>query len=336
MVDYTHKAPSDYLTESDLKKVFIGIIPQEEFLTILSHKRKQLIKEIENYKDKIIGKSLTKAQLDYLKKKRDPATPEYLNVEDLDLIKQYYARHPSRTKQIQYVMIRLMAELGLRVQEVCDLEADAVDDELNEIRIFGKGEKWRKTKISDNLIEFIKSFKQKYQVEKNLKGKKSNKKEYTPLFVTAKGKPFTPRHIQKFMETLSKNIPELSMPLHPHMLRHTYAVMRLLYEPSLSLEDLRGDMGHTDIRVTQIYFRLSEEDRLRRAKRRQKSGGSQDFLPVSKGEQEVKEISKSGMSMEIPSPMPENKQALAVLKMKLANMEISIDEYEQRKRVIES
>ena len=141
MVDYTKKAPSDYLTESDLKKVFIGIIPQEEFLTILSHKRKQLIKEIENYKDKIIGKSLTQAQLEYLKKKRDPLKPEYLNAEDLALIKQYYTQHTSRTKGIQYAMVKLMAELGLRVQEVCDLEADAVDEELGEVSIFGKGER---------------------------------------------------------------------------------------------------------------------------------------------------------------------------------------------------
>lgn len=268
MTDYKDRPASFYFTETDLKKILLEVSSQP--MVIMPLKRKALIRELGQVKDKVVGKFITEQQFEYLQQKKAKNTePEYLNYEDVDLINAYFAKYPkSKIKKIQQDIIHSLIKGGFRVQEICDYDCKQVDKENARIRILGKGKKWRWTYVEDSFITFLLGFKSRHNVEQNAIFKNSYKEDYQPFFVNSQGKPFTPRNIQKFMDVISEKLPKLSHKLHPHLFRHTYAVFRLLKNPTQSPEELRQDMGHESIRDTQRYFELAEAERTKLAKQR--------------------------------------------------------------------
>lgn len=268
MIDYKDKPASFYFTETDLKKILLEVSSQP--MVIMPLKRKALIRELGQVKDKVVGKHITEQQFEYLQLKKAKNTePEYLNYDDVDLINNYFAKYPkSKIKKVQLDIINSLIKGSFRVQEICDYDGKQLDKENARIRILGKGKKWRWTYVDDDFITFLLGFKARHNVEQNAIFKNSYGEDYQPFFVNSQSKPFTPRNIQKFMDNISVKLPKLSHKLHPHLFRHTYAVFRILKNPTLSPEELRQDMGHESIRDTQIYFRLAEAERIKLNKRR--------------------------------------------------------------------
>lgn len=270
---YKELPESHYFTETDLKKILLEILDEKQHPLILTLKRKTVIKEIINNKEKIIGKYLTEEQIKYLQKKKEKnREPKYLRPKDIELIKEYFVKNKnSSIKRMQHDMINVFLGVGLRVQELCDFEPGWVDTDNLRIKILGKGKKWRWTHVSKNMINLLLKIETEYVVYQNDMFKNSYGMDYTPMFVNLKGKPFTPRHIQKFMETISRNVDGLSHKLHPHLLRHTYAVSKIMNNPRLSIEELKQDMGHEDINTTAGYFALTETERIKMAKKREEN-----------------------------------------------------------------
>ncbi|GEM_PF-1745251 len=270
-MEYLTLPHSHYFSETDLKKVLLEVLDSKHHSLILTLKRRAIVKEVITNKDKIIGIWMTKEQLDYLQKKREKnREPEYLVEEDLGFIRTYFlARNDSAIKRLQHDIIKVFLGVGLRVQELCDFEPGWVEPENYRVKILGKGKKWRWSHVSEDTINLLLSIEKKYAVHQNELFKNSYGKNYQPLFVNLRGKPFTPRHVQKFMETVSGHLPQLSHSLHPHLLRHTYAVFRIMNTPNLSIEELRQDMGHDDINTTAGYFALAEAERIKMAKKRE-------------------------------------------------------------------
>lgn len=268
MIDYKTKPASFYFTETDLKKILLEVSSQP--MVIMPLKRKQLIREIEQAKESIVGKYITEAQFEQLRKKKVKNTePEYLTFDDIDLVDGFYGKYQSSNiKKVQHAIIKSFIGGGFRVQELCSFDTDYIDKDNNRIHVLGKGKKWRWTHVDEDFITFLLGFKDKYNCATNPIFKNSYDIDYRPMFLNSDGKPFTPRNIQKFMDNISKSIQTLSHDLHPHLLRHTYGVFRVLKNPTISIEELRQDMGHEDIRTTQIYFRLAEAERIKLAKRR--------------------------------------------------------------------
>ena len=274
MIDYKTKPASFYFTETDLKKILLEVSSQP--MVIMPLKRKQLIREIEQAKESIVGKHITEAQFEQLRKKKVKNTePEYLTFDDVDLIDGFYARYSnSNIKKVQHAIIKSFIGGGFRVQELCSFDPEYIDKDNNRIHILGKGKKWRWTHVDEDFITFLLGFKDKYNCAANPIFKNSYEMDYRPMFLNGDGRPFTPRNVQKFMDNLSGSIELLSHSLHPHLLRHTYGVFRVLKNTTLSIEELRQDMGHEDIRTTQIYFRLAEAERIKLAKKRKEINNS--------------------------------------------------------------
>ena len=68
MIDYTGRPMSNYFTETDLKKILLEVHTQP--MLVMALKRRQLIREMEQVKDEVVGQFITSAQLSYLKKRR--------------------------------------------------------------------------------------------------------------------------------------------------------------------------------------------------------------------------------------------------------------------------
>ncbi len=268
MIDFKTKPTSFYFTETDLKKILLEVSSQP--MLVMTWKRQECIKEIGAIKDNVVGKFITEQQFEQLRKKKVKNTePEYLTFDDVDLIDGFYARYSnSNIKKVQHAIIKSFIGGGFRVQELCSFDPDYIDKENNRIHVLGKGKKWRWTHVDEDFITFLLGFKDKYNCAANPVFQNSYDIDYRPMFLNSDGKPFTPRNMQKFMDNVSRSVQALSHELHPHLLRHTYGVFRVLKNPTISIEELRQDMGHEDIRTTQIYFRLAEAERIKLAKRR--------------------------------------------------------------------
>lgn len=317
------KYPSSFITENELRRIFLEI--GEPAFDIITTERKQLIKRIDDLKDKIIGVYISEKQFEYLKRvkpKGDEVVNEYLTNDDLKLIDNYFVKHQkSKVKSLQGILIEAFVKGGFRVQELCDFDANNIDQIDEKFRVIGKGAKWRWVHSNTEFINWL--LIRKAERTKIIKTKNSYNMDFEPLFINGRGKPFTKRGIQKFMETLNKKIKGLNYPLHPHLLRHTYAVQRIMYEDGLNIEQLKQDMGHEDIKTTQNYFKLADRER-RVLSHRQK---------ISKHEKENNnEIIQNKQNNNVQNDENISIDKLDQLKKKCDDLGISIEDYIKLKK----
>ncbi len=138
-------------------------------------------------------------------------------------------------------MFMLMLRCGLRVQEVADLTADAVDYQRKQIFVSkGKGSKDRVVYVSEDARTALLA----YLSKRSVKGKR--------LFLVQKGlmrgQPLSVRGIQKRMEYYAK---KGKLNVSCHRLRHTMATQLLNADADLAtIQDL---LGHGQITTTQRY-----------------------------------------------------------------------------------
>jgi len=138
-------------------------------------------------------------------------------------------------------MLMLMLRCGLRVQEVADLTADAVDHQMKQIFVSkGKGSKDRVVYVSEDARTALFA----YLSQRSVKGKRLFLVQKGPM----KGQPLSVRGIQKRMEYYAK---KSKLNVSCHRLRHTMATQLLNADADLAtIQDL---LGHDQITTTQRY-----------------------------------------------------------------------------------
>lgn len=75
-----------------------------------------------------------------------------------------------------------------------------------------------------------------------------------PVFLSSRGNRISNRRLHSMVSVLAARA-KLRKNLHPHALRHTFAVM--LKDNGEDLETIRDLLGHEDIRTTSIYLHCS-------------------------------------------------------------------------------
>jgi site-specific recombinase XerD len=138
-------------------------------------------------------------------------------------------------------MFMLMLRCGLRVQEVADLTAEAIDPQRKQIFVSkGKGGKDRIVYLSEDARSALFA----YLANRSAKGKKLFLVQKGPL----KGQPLSVRGIQKRMEYYAR---KSRLNVSCHRLRHTMATQLLNADADLAtIQDL---LGHGQITTTQRY-----------------------------------------------------------------------------------
>lgn len=150
------------------------------------------------------------------------------------------------------VMIKLMYSSGLRVSEVVALPENAINYDLKQILIYGKGSKERVVPVTNEVIKGVLEY---IEVRDKFLGKRKSKWLF-PSLKSLSG------HITRagFFKGLKKMATEAGLDatkIHPHVLRHSFATQ--LVNSSVDLRSIQKLLGHENISTTEIYTHITTE-----------------------------------------------------------------------------
>ncbi len=167
--------------------------------------------------------------------------PDVLSPEDVEQLLNF---KPSNTIEIRdMAIVELLYSSGLRVSETVNINISDFEENMSFLRVIGKGSKTRLVPMGRFAINAINNW-------LNEREKISNNTD--ALFLNSKGSRLSVRSIQLRLKKMA--IKQGLPPVHPHMLRHSFATHML--ESSGDLRTIQELLGHSSLSTTQIYTKL--------------------------------------------------------------------------------
>lgn len=143
-------------------------------------------------------------------------------------------------------MMELLYSSGLRLAELLSLDTDTIDFADASLVVTGKGAKTRHLPVGRPALEAVRRW---LRARATLVTDAQEK----ALFVGRGGRRLGPRSVQQRLRRAALQR-GLDSPLHPHMLRHSFATHML--ESSGDLRAVQELLGHSDLATTQVYTHL--------------------------------------------------------------------------------
>ena len=178
--------------------------------------------------------------------------PKALGVEDALRLADH---EPEQDDPVLAARDRCATELlygsGLRLGELLGLDVAAspqargwIDAEAGEAHVLGKGGKWRTVPVGQPALKALADW---------LTQRPLWAKDERALFVGQRGARLTPQALRQRLRQRAVQA-GLMAPVHPHMLRHSFASH--LLQSSGDLRAVQELLGHANIGTTQVYTRL--------------------------------------------------------------------------------
>lgn len=173
--------------------------------------------------------------------KSSSVLPEVLSPEDVEQLLNF---KPTNMIEIRdMAIVELMYSSGLRVSETANINISDFEENKTFLRVLGKGSKTRLVPMGRFAINAINNW--LVEREKILNNTDA-------LFLNSKGTRLTVRSIQLRLKKMA--VKQGLPPIHPHMLRHSFATHML--ESSGDLRTIQELLGHSSLSTTQIYTKL--------------------------------------------------------------------------------
>lgn len=141
-------------------------------------------------------------------------------------------------------LFELLYSSGLRLAEIVGLDLTDIDLREGSVRVLGKGSKVREVPVGRKAREAVAAW-------------LAVRDSYTPdgpaLFLNRAGRRLGARAVQARLRRQALGA-ALGVPVHPHMLRHSFASH--LLQSSGDLRAVQELLGHADISTTQVYTHL--------------------------------------------------------------------------------
>ncbi|MBN8548502.1 MAG: tyrosine-type recombinase/integrase [Deltaproteobacteria bacterium] len=217
--------------------------------------------------------------------KINPPKPKALTAREIKKI-QARAKERADSKQsfIRFrnqVIFNFLIDTGLRADEVRLLRFSQLDDKLEWIKnVRTKGRRYRNVYITSAIRPELEAYVKVREEELRKFYSKLTKSENKslPLFIsTYDAVPGEPDSFLMGAKTLWRAVRELSAEtkLHPHLLRHSYA-LDLLNE-SNDIRLVSQALGHSDVRITMRYTQRVDDEiagALERSRRKRKDASN--------------------------------------------------------------
>ena len=178
--------------------------------------------------------------------------PKALGVDEaVQLAAHVEANDPPGLEARDRCITELFYGCGLRMGELLGLDVVAsaqargwIDPAAGEAHVLGKGSKRRSVPVGRAALVALAQW---------LELRATWARDDAALFIGARGQRLTPQHIRVRLRRRSQ-LAGLSTPVHPHMLRHSFASHVL--QSSGDLRAVQELLGHASISTTQVYTRL--------------------------------------------------------------------------------
>ena len=178
--------------------------------------------------------------------------PKALGVEEAVQLASFVAEDEDPVREARDRCItELLYGCGLRIGELVGLDAQAsakasgwIDMVAAEAHVLGKGNKKRSVPVGSKALEALAHW---------ISLRPQWAAQDAALFTNKLGGRLTPQHIRVRLKQRSLKA-GLATPVHPHMLRHSFASHVL--QSSSDLRAVQELLGHANISTTQVYTRL--------------------------------------------------------------------------------
>ena len=173
--------------------------------------------------------------------KSSSVLPDVLSPEDVEQLLNF---KPSNLIEIRdMAIVEVMYSSGLRVSETVNINISDFEENKTFLKVIGKGAKARLVPIGRFAVNAINNWLiEREKIQNNTDA----------LFLNSKGGRLSIRSVQLRLKKMAtkQGLP----PIHPHMLRHSFATHML--ESSGDLRTIQELLGHSSLSTTQIYTKL--------------------------------------------------------------------------------
>jgi len=142
-------------------------------------------------------------------------------------------------------ILAVIYSAGLRISELASLRPSDIDSDRKQIRVIGKGNKYRYTLLSANTLDMLRVYWRAYKPERYL------------FEGQVKGKPISHSTIQLVFRLAIKKA-GIKKEATVHSLRHSFATH--LLESGTNLKIIQMLLGHSSLRTTSIYLHVTKFD----------------------------------------------------------------------------
>ncbi len=171
--------------------------------------------------------------------------PQALSAEEAASLMEIDAPETETIVVRDRALFELIYSSGLRLAEVVGLDVIDLDQGEGLVRVTGKGGKSRVLPVGREARTALSRWLQQR--------KRWVRPGESALFVSRRGTRLGPRAVQRRLDYwAARRLP--GTPVHPHMLRHSFATH--LLESSGDLRAVQELLGHADISTTQIYTHI--------------------------------------------------------------------------------
>ena len=178
--------------------------------------------------------------------------PKALGVEEAVQLASYANPDSDPIREARdHCITELLYGCGLRIGELVGLDIEDgknargwIDVVSSQAHVLGKGSKRRSVPVGSKALSAVLEW-----ISLRARWAKLD----AALFINAQGQRLSPQHIRVRLKQRSASA-GLATPVHPHMLRHSFASHIL--QSSGDLRAVQELLGHANITTTQVYTRL--------------------------------------------------------------------------------
>jgi site-specific recombinase XerD len=193
--------------------------------------------------------------------KMQATMPKALSFDEMSAVRQAASKRvrerPSFIRSRNLMLLELLLETGLRAEEIRLLKFGQLDDKIEWIsQVRTKGRKFRNVYIASSVRSALKAYleQRSQELKRFYPTLSTSQNRKLPVFISTYAAKAT--EVESFFmgaKTLWRSINQLSqeLKLHPHLLRHSFAVD--LLESSNDIRLVSQALGHSDVRVTMRY-----------------------------------------------------------------------------------
>ncbi|MBB5394437.1 site-specific tyrosine recombinase XerD [Mucilaginibacter sp. AK015] len=176
--------------------------------------------------------------------------PDTLSIYDIDkMVAAIDLSTPEGTRN--KAILEVMYGCGLRVSELTELKLSNIYQEIEFIKVTGKGSKERLIPIGSEALKALKIWIEQVRVHIDIK-----KGEEDMVFLNRRGSRLSRVYIYMLVKQLAA-ITGLRKNISPHTFRHSFATH--LVEGGADLRAVQEMLGHESITTTEIYTHLDRE-----------------------------------------------------------------------------